>query len=290
MQKTFLFGCVALLGTLAACTGAPPVTPAQLRTLEQIQTQGNATVQSFVGKLENSQIYIALTMRGHQVEVYLCDGAQEVKTSFWFDGTLENGKIQATPRGHEGQSAKYHEDSISAELQGNTVLGEWKQGKDGATVRFALERATGDAGLWNVLSDPVDNKAFRVAWIVLPDGTQRGATRTRPAKVAGVLNTITGKNDFAEKFAEKIVQPVLTNDNSNLPVTCQNFLEGLKNDLTTALANPSSLTQGELAGMNAQIDNWNNGIAMDPPTEVGDTGTFYEGSCAEITGAYFPNV
>jgi hypothetical protein len=287
MQKTFLFGCVALLGTLAACTGAPPVTPAQLRTLEQIQTQGHATVHSFVGKLENSQIYIALTVRGHQVEVYLCDGEKEVKTSFWFDGTLENGKIQATPRGHEGQSAKYHEDSISAELQGNMVSGEWKQGKDGATVRFALERATGNAGLWNVLSDPVDNKAFRVAWIVLPDGTQRGATRTRPAKVAGVLNTTTGKNDFAEKFAEKIVQPILANDNSNLPSECELLLDVIKRELITATTNPSSLTQIDINNINGLIQNWNNLPARDFSGPFSET---FEDSCAGLTGAFFPTI
>jgi hypothetical protein len=121
---------------------------------------------SFVGAVEGSDAYVAVVSNGEEVVAgYLCDGR---KVSTWIDrSAIEGGKAELVDRqGQRIGEATFDSDAASGEIEA-----------DGETLAFSAERAEGEAGLYRQAEGRRGAPAFvETGWIVLADGSVRGAT------------------------------------------------------------------------------------------------------------------
>ncbi len=127
-------------------------TPGDVRTAAERKT--------FVGAVSGTDAYVALSVTpGRPLRAYVCDG-KGVKQ--WFTGTLAGDRVEA--------AADTGEATLTATGSGDAFAGTVVVG--GVEHGFRVERASDPAGLY-VASDPT--RELRGTWIVLPDGSQRGA-------------------------------------------------------------------------------------------------------------------
>jgi hypothetical protein len=148
--------------------------------LAKLEARQSAPATPYVGKVEGTDAYIAVVERGGEITAYICDGAA---TALWFTGTQDGTTITAThPKGA----------TLAAEQAGSTLTGTVVL--DGATHAFTAEEAEYPAGLWQGIDDasvPLD-EAFRYGWVVLPDGSQRGAKSGNIVKPVSAVAPATG--------------------------------------------------------------------------------------------------
>jgi hypothetical protein len=194
-------------GLLAAChSSSPEVTPVViddplLLEVAQIRTHSPDT---FVGKVDGTNAFIAVVKLQKQVIAYVCDGTPGgVIISKWFQGTLKDGQLDA--KATDGSS-------LTGTLTGKTLNGSVSI--SGALRAFGSTDVPSPAGLWltvgagdfdeiaNVREQrlPFENlDLLRVGWIVLPDGSQRGAINKKTGTViAEPVNTSNGDNSSGE--------------------------------------------------------------------------------------------
>ena len=129
-----------------------------------------------VGKVQGTEAYLAVTYDGHRLRAYACNGsARRLPTiSAWFEAPWD------------GRSAMtVVSDGHRLELDGPT------SGRlDGH--RFALERATGPAGLFEETSGTTTERS-----IVLNNGEIRGTmVPPRPPKRCFAVTTASGETIF----------------------------------------------------------------------------------------------
>lgn len=149
-----LLGLTAVLAFAAGCGGNG-------------DNQGSGPKRgTFVGKVSGTNAYIALTTEGGKLGGYICDSKQ---VSVWLGASdLSGSSGELVSRvGKQLGEARFAEDSASGKVE-----------IDGKTHSFRAEPASGNAGLYR---GAVDGKYavvgnLEAAWVVLPDGTQRGAT------------------------------------------------------------------------------------------------------------------
>ncbi len=171
-------------GSAAAATNDTKATPVD--TIEaQIDQQLAVPATTYVGKVEGTDAYVAVVDRGGEVVAYTCD-SHDIAT--WFDGTADGGTI----KGSAASGA-----TLTATRSGNRVSGSVYLA-DGATHSFTAARANYPAGLWEAYGNAADAQTrYRVGWVVLDDGTQRGAGTKPGATVAvGTVDTSTGVGDL----------------------------------------------------------------------------------------------
>jgi hypothetical protein len=121
----------------------------------------------FVGGVKGSRAYIALLSDGRRVSGYVCDGR---RVSTWLrPSPLEGSKTELV----SGQGVWLGEASLSAKgATGHVEI-------DGERHAFAARAATGEAGLYRAVHSETGEPGSIVAgWIVLPDGSLRGAKLT----------------------------------------------------------------------------------------------------------------
>ena len=129
-------------------------------------------VRSFAGPVEGTDAYLAVLSAGSTTLAYLCDGANGAT---WFAGTATSDKLMI-------QSKKGDRLELRAEQSkavGTLVL-------DGTERAVALDGVATPSGLY-VLEPhlPQDTlKTYLGGWIVLPDGSVKGAVKSRDAVVA----------------------------------------------------------------------------------------------------------
>ncbi len=129
-------------------------------------------VRSFAGPVEGTDAYLAVLSAGSTTVAYLCDGANRAT---WFAGTATSDKLMI-------QSKKGDRLELRAEQSkavGTLVL-------DGTERAIALDGVATPSGLY-VLEPhlPQDTlKTYLGGWIVLPDGSVKGAVKSRDAVVA----------------------------------------------------------------------------------------------------------
>lgn len=121
---------------------------------------------TFVGKVDGTDAYIAVTSNGDQVGGYLCDSKQ---VSAWFgasDLSSDRGDLVSRAGKVLGE-ASFDGESTSGEVE-----------IDGQRHPFSAKLASGDSGLYRGAEGGdygvVGN--LEAAWVVLPDDSQRGAT------------------------------------------------------------------------------------------------------------------
>ena len=127
-----------------------------------------------VGQVQGTEAYLAVTYDGHRLRAYACNGsARRLPTiSTWFEAPWDGrSAITVVDGGVELRIDRVHADGrISGRLDGH---------------RFALEPATGPAGLYEETSGTTTETS-----VVLANGNIRGTfVPTRPPKCRTVLVT-----------------------------------------------------------------------------------------------------
>ncbi|MCA1650157.1 MAG: hypothetical protein LC753_07690 [Acidobacteria bacterium] len=99
---------------------------------------------------------------GERLIGYVCDGDV---VSVWFEGTVDGDSIRLS----SGRGDLLGEGTISDDASGEIEI----QGENRA---FNAPRVSGDAGLYRaVVGDASNERIVEGGWIVLPNGSQRGA-------------------------------------------------------------------------------------------------------------------
>lgn len=137
---------------------------------------------SFVGKVEGTNAYVAFVEEADGVIAYFCDGD---KLGLWFRGEAGSTTLDATHPSGAALSARRATDGFTGSV---TIAG--------TAHSFTTSSATHPAGLWEGFdlagqSGATENARF--GWIVLPDGTQRGAKVSKTGTTSvGPVSTGTG--------------------------------------------------------------------------------------------------
>jgi hypothetical protein len=118
---------------------------------------------SFVGAIEGTELYIGVIRRGESVEAYVCDGAQ---TAAWFTGTAAGSQLSAA-----NERITLTASESAAGLAGSVTI-------DGTDFGFNAVPSAYPADVWQAFGLADNGEFLRGGWIVLPDGTQRGAVKS----------------------------------------------------------------------------------------------------------------
>jgi hypothetical protein len=120
---------------------------------------------TFVGTAKGTNAYIALVSDGKRVAGYVCDGK---KLSVWLeDRAISDGRVNLASRQGDLLGEVTLSDSVAS---GNVLLWGSSRGVDAVP-------AEGEAGLYRAAKGkPGKTGSVEVGWVVLNDGSQRGAT------------------------------------------------------------------------------------------------------------------
>jgi hypothetical protein len=135
---------------------------------------GPAAKGVFVGKAGDSGAYVALVSDGKEVTGYVCNGTPDTKAAdiawLWLKPTsVAAGK--ATLENRKGETVGTVSFSDGA-ASGKVTIGGQEQS-------YSAKLAKGDAGLYRATKGEWDTPgSIEAGWIVLADGTQRGALGT----------------------------------------------------------------------------------------------------------------
>lgn len=155
----WLVALTVLTGLAVACGdggGDPPP--------EGPQAGGPRLADQWAGKVEGTNAYISVfTLDNGETGAYLADGDQIAALVL---GSLENNNLELGPN-DDGVSVEGTIDD--ADVRGTTTI-------DGQQYSFTATRATGDAG-WYRGRTTVEGQLVTAGYIILDDGTQRGAVR-----------------------------------------------------------------------------------------------------------------
>lgn len=116
---------------------------------------------TFVGRLAGTDAYVAVVAGKENVVAYVCDGAERVGEAF------VGRRSGDTFAGRQG-GARINVELSNAGARGQVTLPGAKSG------RFSATKAKGEAGFYRKVTR-LDGRELRLAWVVLADGSQRGA-------------------------------------------------------------------------------------------------------------------
>lgn len=127
-----------------------------------VPTQAQSVTATFVGKVANSNAFVAVVTAQGKAIAYICDG--ETITQ-WYRGKLKaDGTLETTSTTEASK--------INARINASGVTGKIELA--GRTLEFSATPATGNAGLYRS-EDTFDNAKYLGGWAVLSDTEQRGA-------------------------------------------------------------------------------------------------------------------
>jgi hypothetical protein len=122
--------------------------------------------ETFVGRVEGSDAYIAISKDGTKIGGYLCDDGT---VSRWLEyAWLDKAHHAPLIAGTTG------EELGSVRIVGKTATGTIRVGGQDLPFRAERVHANGDAGLYFAIAKQED-RLLVGGWILHPDGTQRGA-------------------------------------------------------------------------------------------------------------------
>ena len=132
---------------------------------------GSASTNTWVGKLADSSALIAIMKEGTVHLIYLTDGE---KLNVWFKGNASGAVV--------GYFTFYNDEggSITNNPQGDGFSGTVTVGP-GQHYRYTVVPAKGEAGLYRAKDGTGES-----AWIVLGDGSFRGAKVSADGKIEGL--------------------------------------------------------------------------------------------------------
>lgn len=114
----------------------------------------------YAGRANNSQLAIAVAVKGGQAAAYLCDGRG---VEAWLRGTAADGKVELSSK--DGLAR------LTGALDGGNLTGT--ASARGQEYPFTIGVANPPAGLYRGRDG-----STTIGWIVLPDGTQVGIATT----------------------------------------------------------------------------------------------------------------
>jgi hypothetical protein len=139
---------------------------------------------TWVGQVEGSEAYVAIVIgkkgKDRPAGVYLCDSATQ---AVWLFGDTNDRTLDLPGDGGASIDGTVTKQSV----EGTITLA------DGTTLEFTATRAKRPAGLYR-FDDEIDGDRYEGGWIVLDDGTQRGAVIKRNTGDAGIAPTIDPDN------------------------------------------------------------------------------------------------
>ena len=117
---------------------------------------------SFVGQVQNSDIFIAIVITNNEILAYVCDG---VEVAEWFRGSMpESGWLELiSKKGWKLQASMSRSSAIGSLVMENSK-----------PMAFLALPAEGKAGLYRA-SSTKDGIKYVGGWIVNANGDQRGA-------------------------------------------------------------------------------------------------------------------
>jgi hypothetical protein len=132
---------------------------------------GSGSTNTWVGKLADSDAFIAIMKVGTEHLIHVTDGS---RLSVWFKGNASGAVV--------GYFTFYNDDggSIINNPQGDGFAGTVTVGP-GQHFKYTALPASGEAGLYRAKDGTGES-----AWIVLGDGSFRGAKRGPDGAVAGL--------------------------------------------------------------------------------------------------------
>ena len=153
-------------GSASAAGVAPPapvkLTPA-VRAAVIADTPPAGPIITFAGKVAGTNAYVSVVSRGGQVEAYVCDSD---KIAVWLKGTLARRVASAANATNEVV--------LNAKQSGSTLTGTVTlAGKSHNIKATAVSWPSGLYEAWGLSG----TKVVRAGWVLVPDGTQRGAKR-----------------------------------------------------------------------------------------------------------------
>jgi hypothetical protein len=158
--RAWVIAAVVLAGLATACGGGDSVddqTPGP-------QPGGPRLADQWAGKVDGTNAYISVfTLDNGETGAYLADGDQIAALVL---GTLQGGNLDLGPN-DDGVTVKGT--VADADVTGTTTI-------DGQEHSFSATRATGEAG-WYRGRTTVGGELATAGYIILADGTQRGAVR-----------------------------------------------------------------------------------------------------------------
>ena len=136
-----------------------------------VQAQA-AGLTTYAGRVVGSEEeFVAIGVGGDSVTVYICDGRTDtgiVTVAEWFSGPLVDNAINITNDAGVRVEATVSETSA----QGRFTF------PDGTVKEFTLELLPGTSGLFRA-EFAFGETEYVAGWLVLPDGSVRGAARNR---------------------------------------------------------------------------------------------------------------
>ncbi len=172
-------------------TTEPPPPPASTTTEEAPPPKPRFPAEVvYAGRAADSNLAIAVAVKGDEAAAYLCDGAQ---VESWLKGTAVDGTVNL--------KSKNGATTLTGELVDENLNGTVSIA--GKEQQFSLAVAKAPAGLYRG-----EGGVTTLGWILLPDGTQvgiaRSASGTAPAPALDPAKgavTVGGKRITAEKVS-----------------------------------------------------------------------------------------
>lgn len=135
-----------------------------------------APTPTFVGKVTGTDAYVAITENADGTfTAYVCDSAQ---IALWFSGTRNGTSFTATHK----SGAVITAEKVAAGYKGTVTI-------SGTSRAFDTTAAAYPAGLWQGFEKGAEvatiDAAGRYGWVVLGDGSQRGAKVKQTATGSG---------------------------------------------------------------------------------------------------------
>ena len=153
-MRRLLLGAAVLLALLAAACGDDESSSA---------AGGPALAEQWAGAVEGTDAYVSVfTLDDGQAGAYVADGADVAALVL---GTTEDGSIDLRP----GGGVEVVVEGGGDEVSGTVTL-------DGEAHPFSAAASSGAAGWYRVRTE-VDGDLISAGYIVLADGSQRGAVR-----------------------------------------------------------------------------------------------------------------
>jgi hypothetical protein len=136
---------------------------------------GAASTNTWVGKLADTDAFIAVMKEGTAHLIYITDGKE---LFVWFDGNA-SGAVAGYFTFYNDEGGSIINNPAGDGFGGTVTLGPGRHHK------YSVTPARGDGGLYRA-KETVGADTWESAWIVLNDGLVKGARRSAAGQVEGV--------------------------------------------------------------------------------------------------------
>ena len=178
MKRRPLFQFVLLLSLALACAcggGGGASTSNTSGSSDSSSGSGPTSTNTWVGKLADSSGFIAIMKEGTVHLIYVTDGD---KLFVWFEGNA-SGAVAGYFTFYNDEGGSIINNPTADGFGGTVTVGP------GQHYRYTVVPARGEAGLYRA-KETTAGETWESGWIVLNDGSVRGARQSSAGKVEGL--------------------------------------------------------------------------------------------------------